>query len=100
MGCQPLLGSSKPEDSPLYDSLAAIGFDCSAIVRLLNAYKPRLLQTWADITLAAVEKGRIEQSPQAFFTYYIKRMAIRNIGRVHRSVLRQNREKLIGFRAA
>lgn len=69
------LGSGKPEDSPLYDPLAAIGFDRSAIVRLLKAYKPKLLQTWADITLAAVDKGRIEQSPQAFFTYYIKRAA-------------------------
>jgi len=43
-------------DSPLIDPLRAIGFDDHAIRRLLRTYKPAVLQTWADITLAARER--------------------------------------------
>lgn len=63
------------EDSPLFEPLAAIGFDAASIARIIKRYPTRLIQLWSDITLAAVEQRRIEQSPQAFFHYYIKRAA-------------------------
>ena len=63
------------EASPLFEPLHAIGFDRRAISRILAAYKPRLIETWADITLAAVERKRIDKTPQAFFSYYASRAA-------------------------
>ncbi len=66
------LGTNRPEDSPLYESLVSIGFDRSAIVRLLATHKSNLLQQWIDITLAAMERGVIDKSPQAYFTYYVQ----------------------------
>jgi hypothetical protein len=69
------MGASRPEDSPLYDPLKAIGFNKSAIARLINQHSAKLLSQWADITLAAQERGLIDQSPQAYFTYYVQRKA-------------------------
>jgi len=66
------------QDSPLYEPLAAIGFDTASIARIIKRYPSRLVQLWSDITLAAVEQRRIEQSPQAFFHYYIKRATADN----------------------
>ncbi len=66
------LGTNRPEDSPLYEQLVAIGFDRHAIVRLLGSHKVSLLQQWIDITLAAIERGVIDKSPQAYFTYYVQ----------------------------
>jgi len=43
-------------DSPLYDPLRTIGLEDAAIGRLLNTHSQRLLQEWADITLAARER--------------------------------------------
>jgi hypothetical protein len=40
-------------DTPLHEPLLAIGFDESTIGRLLRKFPHRLLQEWADITLAA-----------------------------------------------
>lgn len=65
------------EDSPLFDPLAAIGFDAGSIRRILKQYPARLIQLWADITLAAVEQGRVKDAPPAFFHYYIRRAAER-----------------------
>jgi hypothetical protein len=65
------------EDSPLYDPLAAIGFDGVSIRRILKQYPAKLIQLWADITLAAVEQGRVKDAPPAFFQYYIRRAAER-----------------------
>jgi hypothetical protein len=56
--------------SPLYEPLKAIGFDDASIARILKKYKPSVVQTWADITLAAKEKkspGFFRVSPQAYF---------------------------------
>ncbi len=61
------------EDSPLYDPLVAIEFNQASIVRIIGKYPAKLIQLWSDITLAAVEQGRVGSSPQAFFTYYIQR---------------------------
>lgn len=60
------------EDSPLFDPLERIGFDAATIKRLLNQYKPSLIQQWSDITLSAIEQKRINQSPEAFFSYHVK----------------------------
>ena len=62
-------------DSPLAEPLQAIGFDVNAIARILRDYKPRLIQEWADITLAAMERKLIKQSPQAYFSHYIREAA-------------------------
>jgi hypothetical protein len=56
--------------SPLYEPLAAIGLDESAIRRCIRDFRPQLVQEWADITLAAMErKGKrfFRKSPQAYF---------------------------------
>ena len=63
------------EDSPLFDPLVAIGFDRPSVSRILRQYPAKLIQLWADVTLAAAEQGRVDTSPQAFFQYYIKRAA-------------------------
>lgn len=59
-------------DSPLADPLASIGFQPPAIRKILRTYKPHLVQQWSDITLAAVERGIVRQSPQAYFMHYIR----------------------------
>jgi hypothetical protein len=63
------------QESPLTEPLQALGFDRNAVARILKLYKPRLIQEWADITLAAVERKLIKQSPQAYFTHYIREAA-------------------------
>jgi hypothetical protein len=58
------------EASPLFDPLRAIGFDPTTIARILQRFKPAVIQVWADVTLAALErKGRafFQRSPEAFF---------------------------------
>ena len=35
------------------------------------------MQQWADITLAAVERGIVRESPQAYFMHYIREAAAR-----------------------
>lgn len=67
------LTQSQLEDSPLFDPLQAIGFDRASIARILKKYPAKLVQLWADITLAAVEQGRVKESPPAFFQHYIDR---------------------------
>ena len=50
--------------------LGAIGFEERSIGRLLRKYPSRLLQEWADITLAAKERHGMsffKRSPQAYF---------------------------------
>lgn len=64
-------------ESPLIDPLKALGFDDAAIQRILKQYKPRLIQEWTDITLAAIERKLIKQSPQAYFTHYINEAAMK-----------------------
>jgi hypothetical protein len=56
-------------ESALFGPLKAIGFDDAAAVRIITKYKPQLIQVWADITLAAKEKGPgfFKASPQAYF---------------------------------
>lgn len=63
------------EESPLAEPLRAIGFDDAAIRRLLRSHKASLLQEWADITLAALERNGREfftSSPQAYFMDNVK----------------------------
>lgn len=62
-------------DSPLFDPLHSIGFDEIVIGRILKRHKPKLVEQWADITLAAMESKRIQKSPQAFFQFHIDRAA-------------------------
>jgi hypothetical protein len=55
--------------SPLYEPLKAIGFDDASTARIIRKYKPQVIQVWADITLAAMERppGFFKVSPQAYF---------------------------------
>ncbi|WP_235908997.1 hypothetical protein [Roseiconus nitratireducens] len=69
---QPYRVTFTAEDSPLFEPLASLGFDAATIKRLVEAYPPRLLQEWTDITLSAIEQKRINQSPEAFFMYHLK----------------------------
>ncbi|TWU34897.1 hypothetical protein [Novipirellula artificiosorum] len=60
-----------PAESPMMDSLLAIGFEREPAVRLISRfrYRPRLLAEWCDITQAAIErfgKGFFKKSPMAF----------------------------------
>lgn len=64
--------------SRFFDPLASIGFDESAIARIIRMYKPHLIDEWADITLAAIErmgKAYFRVSPQAYFMDNIKNAA-------------------------
>jgi hypothetical protein len=63
------------DESPLVEPLAALGFESPAIRRILQRYKPQLIQEWADIALAAKERGIITKSPQAYFMHYIREAA-------------------------
>jgi len=65
------------KEAPCYDPLHAIGFDDFAIGRILNTYKQRLVQEWADITLAAVDQDNVNKDPKAYFRYYIQKAANR-----------------------
>ncbi|HLQ46350.1 MAG TPA: hypothetical protein VK137_16520, partial [Planctomycetaceae bacterium] len=63
-------GSQAAEDSPLFEPLKAIGFDAATIRRLMQTYRPAVLEQWADITLAAMERNGsrfFTSSPQAYF---------------------------------
>jgi hypothetical protein len=65
-------------ESAMYEPLRAIGFDDAAIARIVTTYRPELIQTWADITLAAKEKhgsGFFKRSPQAYFLDNLKKAA-------------------------
>jgi hypothetical protein len=60
------------DESPLVEPLQRIGFDPSAIRRILGQYPARLVAEWSDITLAAVERKLIKTSPQAYFQHYVR----------------------------
>ncbi len=65
-------------ESAIYEPLRAIGFEDAAIARIVTKYRPELIQTWADITLAAKEKhgsGFFKRSPQAYFLDNLKKAA-------------------------
>jgi hypothetical protein len=66
---------SQKIDSPLHELLLSIGFDDSGARRILSGYPVRLVQEWADITLAAKERGMIRESPPAYMTHYLKEAA-------------------------
>jgi len=57
-------------ESPLYEPLAAIGFEDVEISGILKRYRKSVIEQWADITMAAKEKHGSEffkKSPQAYF---------------------------------
>ena len=58
-------------ESPLVEPLEKIGFDRPTIRRILAEFPPRLIAEWSDITLAAVERKLIRESPPAYFQHYI-----------------------------
>lgn len=65
-------------ETPLHEPLRAVGLDEVTIRRLLRQYPVRLLQEWADITLAALERyGRsfFKKSSQAYFVDNVKHAA-------------------------
>ena len=65
-------------DSPLHDPLHQIGLDDMAIGRLIKKYPTRLLQEWADITLAARERfgeSFFNRSPMAYLVHNVQEAA-------------------------
>lgn len=66
------------DDSPLIDPLRSIGFDAPAISRIINRFPSRVIEQWADITLAAIERRGptfFTNSPQAYFLDNLKAAA-------------------------
>lgn len=64
--------------SPLYDPLVAIGLEESSIRRFVRDFDTALVQEWADITLAAMErKGKkfFRRTPQAYFVDNVQQAA-------------------------
>lgn len=62
-------------DSPLVEPLQAIGLEAAMIARLLKQYPARLIEQWADITLAARDRNGekfFKVSPQAYFMDNLK----------------------------
>lgn len=65
-------------ESRFFDPLSSIGFEDAAIARIARIYKNHLIDEWADITLAAMERngrGFFKVSPQAYFMDNIKAAA-------------------------
>lgn len=59
-----------PVESPLAELLRSIGLDDAAIIRCQKKFPMSLLQEWADITLAALERhgpSFFKRSPAAYF---------------------------------
>jgi hypothetical protein len=70
--------SARLHDSPVFDPLHKIGLDDTAIGRLVEKHPERLLQEWADITLAARERfgpSFFNRSPQAYFVHNVQESA-------------------------
>lgn len=66
-------------DSPLYEPLAEIGLDDSAIARLLRQFPHAVLREWSDITLAAQERfgpSFFKRSPPAYFVDNVQKAAL------------------------
>lgn len=62
--------SSQPVESPLVESLRAIGVDEPGIGRVLREFRHSTVGQWVDITLAAKERfgsGFFRRSPAAYF---------------------------------
>ncbi len=71
--------TAQKEDSPLFESLKAIGFDEPGIRTVIGRHPPRLLREWADITLAARERfgeSFFTKSPSAFFVDNVRNAAL------------------------
>jgi hypothetical protein len=74
-----LVGQIAGANSPLYDPLKTIGFDDRAIRRIIGAYRPNLVQVWADVTISAIEskaQGFFRSSPQAYLLDNLKHAAV------------------------
>jgi hypothetical protein len=79
-GTTPDAAALDPAESALYEPLATIGFEPTAIRRILAAYDPRLVADCADMTLAARERFGpqfFKNSPQAYFTDNIQKQSRR-----------------------
>jgi hypothetical protein len=65
-------------DSPLLDPLRSIGFDAPSIDRILKRFPAPIVEQWADITLAAIERNGLQffkKNPQAYFLDNVKTAA-------------------------
>lgn len=70
-----------PEDSPLFETLQAIGFEEDAAARLIRRFPSRLLSEWADITQAAKERFGAEffhKTPMAYLVDSVTKAASGN----------------------
>jgi hypothetical protein len=71
--------SPQANNGSVADPLRTIGLDERTIGRLLRRYPKRLLQEWADITLAAIERHGMpffKRSPQAYFIDNVRNAAV------------------------
>jgi hypothetical protein len=71
--------SPQANNGSVVDPLRTIGLDERTIGRLLRRYPKRLLQEWADITLAAIERHGtpfFKRSPQAYFIDNVRNAAV------------------------
>ena len=71
--------SPQANSGSVADPLRTIGLDERTIGRLLRRYPKRLLQEWADITLAAIERHGMPfftRSPQAYFIDNVRNAAV------------------------
>ena len=66
------------QENPIWELLEQIGFEPAAARRLIRRYPSRLLDEWADITLAARDRfgaSFFRKSPMAFMVDSLKRAA-------------------------
>ncbi|MBX3438186.1 MAG: hypothetical protein KF861_11895 [Planctomycetaceae bacterium] len=67
-----------PHETPIFETLTAIGLDEAAAARLIRRYPQRLLAEWADITQAAKERYGAQffrKSPMAYFVDSVSKAA-------------------------
>ena len=68
--------SQSQESQPILETLIALGFEIGAAHSLLKRYPARLLEEWADITQAAIERfGNtfFKKSPMAYLVDSVKK---------------------------
>lgn len=66
------------DETPIFESLRAIGLDEVASVKMIKRYSGRLLAEWVDITQAALERhgpSFFRKSPMAFFVDSVSKAA-------------------------
>lgn len=77
----PASGSQVRLLQPVQETLVGLGFDVGAARGLLRRYSPRLLEEWADITQAKIDRqglGSFRRSPMAYL--------VDSVSKAHRGI--------------